>query len=365
LDVGTDDDELLALAASLGCGVAVLDPEVKDVRAVDMTRCMNEEPNRPFVVFQVTASNITNPETLANITSNMSHPATMAEPVLGGSNSSTASLLGLTRPTMLNRIRAAAARHKKQKEEEVAQNASTPAKIKSDGELAEGVANSSQAPASASATSATNTSSETPLVPVEPMESAVKLDSIFSASNTSGAVVVEGPGGNIVVSKVSLLKVTPRSESAATLKALQGAQGLLKSGRVQCVATEMNFDLNTTEAFLGFVSDLEQTGFQLAHIGSLDYSELEVTDQGQYEVFSTDSKQLKELFDTYKRIRSFDERSGFRVYSGSLSLDRKGHYFDYSDQIFACKDGFPKQLGVLAKGTVRFRNGVWWLERKA
>jgi hypothetical protein len=104
-------------------------------------------------------------------------------------------------------------------------------------------------------------------------------------------------------------------------------------------------------------------GFQFAHLGSLDYSELEITNEGQYEVFSTNSKQLNELYDTYKRIRSFDERSGFRVYSGSLSLDRKGHYFDYTDLIFACRDGFPKEVSVLPQGKIRFRNGVWWLEK--
>merc|ERR1719324_1360949 len=97
---------------------------------------------------------------------------------------------------------------------------------------------------------------------------------------------------------------------------------------------------------LNFLADVENHGFQFAHLGSLDYSELEVTDKGQYEVFHTDSKQLQELFDTYKRIRSFDERSGFRVYSGSLSLDRNGNYFDYSDLIVACRDGFPSRFAV-------------------
>merc|ERR1719420_1879070 len=100
LDVGTDDDELLALASSLGCGVSVLDPEVKDVRAVDMTRCMNEEPNRPFVVFQVAASDRTNPETLKNMTNPL--PLTMPSPT--GSNATvlphTQSLLTVGKPTM-------------------------------------------------------------------------------------------------------------------------------------------------------------------------------------------------------------------------------------------------------------------------
>merc|ERR1719221_1988561 len=126
----------------------------------------------------------------------------------------------------------------------------------------------------------------------------------------------------------------------------------------------MDFDLNTTEDLISVFSDLEGVGFQFAHLGSLDYSELEITDSGSYPAFMTDSKQLQELFDTYKRIRSFDERSGFRVYSGSLSLDRNGHYFDYTNLIFACRGGFPSGMPVSPKGQIRFRNGAWWLEGK-
>lgn len=317
LDVGTDDDELLALASSLGCGVTVLDPEVKDVRAVDMTRCMNEEPNRPFVVFQVTAGNITNPETLAN----MSKPLPVDMPK---NASAKASLIGLSKPTMLN------------------------ANLK--GNQPE--------------------HSTDPVVlppPPPPMDKTVMLDTIFmpGASNAEGKAEVTGKDGqSFAVNKISVLKVNPKSETTATLKALQGAKQLLQSGRVQCLVTEMNFDLNSTEAFLGTVGELEKLGFNFAHLGSMDYSELEITNQGQYEVFRTDSKQLQELFDTYKRIRSFDERSGFRVYSGSLSLDRKGHYFDYTDLVFACKGKFPEQLQVQEKGDIRFRNGVWWLEKQ-
>merc|ERR1719460_264286 len=124
LDVGTDDDELLALASSLGCGVAVLDPEVKDVRAVDMTRCMNEEPNRPFVVFQVTASNITNPETLANMT-NPHEWVNMTVSDMGPNMTVSLheepheeSLIGLkkTWPTMLNKLRKKKKKAAKQRE---------------------------------------------------------------------------------------------------------------------------------------------------------------------------------------------------------------------------------------------------------
>jgi len=335
------DDELLALASSLGCGVSVLDPEVKDIRAVDMTRCMNEEPNRPFVVFQVTANNVTNPESLANMTRAVEGSA------VNVSAHPQKSLIELAKPTMLN----ANARRKRAQEKKDLLN---------------------EKPAIEAETVVENkTAAAVEVAPVvvpepEPMESGVMLDTIFTKAggNLSDAAELKGPSGaDAIVNKISVLKVTPRSESAATLKALQGARGLLESGRVECLVTELNFDLNHTEAMLSYVVDMEKLGFHFAHLGSLDYSELEVTDQGQYEVFRTDSKQLQELFDTYKRIRSFDERSGFRVYSGSLSLDRKGHYFDYTDTVFACKNDFPKRLSVLDKGKIRFRNGVWWLEK--
>lgn len=386
LDVGTDDDELLALASSLGCGVSVLDPEVKDVRAVDMTRCMNEEPNRPFLVYQVPANNVTNPETLANITrlsqgsgSNVSeHPATSNV----SEHPPTSSLIGLAKPTMLNRLKRARALKKSQLSDQKPAEKSAGVKtlnakvkpVTANGETAHdtsGVGSSLHSVATDEPVNSTAVANTTYLIaaPPAPMESGVMLDTLFARadadSNASGPVEVTAPSGSSYkMDKVSVLKVTPRSENSAALKALQGAHKLLKSGRVQCLVTEMNFDLNYTEALLNYVTELEHLGFHFAHLGSLDYSELEVTDQGQYEVFLTDSLQLRELFDTYKRIRSFDERSGFRVYSGSLSLDRKGHYFDYTNLIFACKQGFPSRLSVLAKGKIRFRNGVWWLEKQ-
>jgi hypothetical protein len=364
LDVGTDDDELLALASSIGCGVSVMDPEVKDVRQVDMTRCMNEEPNRPFLVFQAPASDVTNPETLANMTAaaHISESSVTAAPSSEASNASSQppkrSLFSkkrseslLAKPTMLNRIRKLASLKKNHLDQ-----------------AAEGAEESAGATNASSATGEVPNATHLAIAePVIPMESGVMLDTLFTradAPNASGPVDVTAPSGaSVTMNQISVLKVTPRSESAATLKALQGARRLLESGRVQCLVTEMNFDLNHTEAFLNYVVELEHLGYTFAHMGSLDYSELEVTDQGQYEVFQTDSQQLKELFDTYKRIRSFDERSGFRVYSGSLSLDRKGHYFDYTDLIFACKKSFPKNLAVLAKGKHRFQNGVWWIEK--
>jgi hypothetical protein len=335
LDVGTDDDELLALASSLGCGVSVLDSEVKDVKAVDMTRCMNEEPNRPFVVFEVNTGSVTNPDTLANMTSMRleSNDASV--------QAHQKSLIGLAKPTMLNKhLRKASEKSTERKENE---------------EKHETTEAATQKPAP-----------EVRVAEPVPLDKTVMLDTIFLRpdTNASNSGEVTGPAGQkFLVNKVNILKVTKHSESDATLKALQGARRLLGSGRVQCLVTEMNFDMNHTDAFLKYVVDLEHMGFQFAHLGSLDYSELEITNEGQYEVFSTNSKQLNELYDTYKRIRSFDERSGFRVYSGSLSLDRKGHYFDYTDLIFACRDGFPKEVSVLPQGKIRFRNGVWWLEK--
>merc|ERR1719214_435553 len=64
-----------------------------------MTRCMNEEPNRPFVVFQVTASNITNPATLSNMTT--LPPAGSSTPNESSASHKTA-FLGSEKPTMLN-----------------------------------------------------------------------------------------------------------------------------------------------------------------------------------------------------------------------------------------------------------------------
>jgi len=331
-----------------------------------MTRCMNEEPNRPFVIFQVTATNVTNPETLANLTRaahELDAPYKTA-PVFKESNSSSpalkkeASMLGMGKPTMLNRVW----REKKLKEEAVALKAKdeTAAQKKKDETAAQ------KKKDEAAAQKKKEEIAKLKANPPVPMQKGVMLDTLFTSPNASlqdSIQVTTASGRKIAVNKISVLKVTPRSENVATLKALEGARGLIKSGRVQCLVTEMNFDVNNTESLLNYIGELETLGFKLAHLGSLDYSELEVTDQGQYEVFSTDLKQLKELFDTYKRIRSFDERSGFRVYSGSLSLDRKGHYFDYTDLIFACKNSFPERLSVLEKGKIRFRNGVWWLEK--
>lgn len=377
LDVGTDDDELLALASSVGCGVAVLDPQVKDVRAVEMTRCMNEEPNRPFAVFQVQATNITDPETLANITHIDLRSASDSEPA-SLTNRSKSALLGmlnrLEKPTMLNLRPAAVPVPKEEKGSKTVQKKRLRKKPHSkplepapaNGTLAHIAVHSSAEGLAPNASSVSSTP-DIHTAPIDPTERGVMLDSLFarpSASNSSDAVDVATPeGANVSVGKIALLKVTPRNESDDTLRALQGARGLVESGRVKCLVTEMNFDMSATESFIAFVTDMERLGFHFAHLGSLDYSELEVTDQGTYEVFHTDAKQLQELFDTYKRIRSFDERSGFRVYSGSLSLDRNGHYFDYTDLVFACKGDFPSRLSVLPKGKIRFRNGVWWLEK--
>jgi hypothetical protein len=226
-------------------------------------------------------------------------------------------------------------------------------------------------PASASPAAKANSSNEVKAVavppPAKPGRRGVALDDLYTRPdmpNAIGPVTVAVPeGAKFNVGEIALLKVTPHAEGDATLRALLGARKLLESGRVKCLATEMNFDVNSTEALLTYLEELEnRSDFHLAHIGSLDYSELEITDRGSYPAFLTDSKQLQELFETYKRIRSFDERSGFRVYSGSLSLDRKGNYFDYTDLIFACKGGFPTRMSMMPKGNIRFKNGAWWLE---
>jgi len=414
VDVGTDDDEVLALASSLGCGVTVLDAEVKDVRAVDMTRCMNEEPNRPFVIFQVSANNVTNPESLANMTkpvptaeswakieaaeavpSNKTeapsastlekqkaheeaklHPRAVAK-----LKAKLSALIVMSKPrvaavlqsekkprVMLNKIRRIA--EEKRKREEAQAKAASVAKAAKDATVALAAKEKAMAAAVALAAKekaeAEAEAAALKAAAEEPMESGVMLDDIFTRDDGEvnvSAFVATPEGDKVEVNKISVLKITPRSETDATIKALQGSMELLKSGRVKCLVTEMNFDLNTTETFLELVTELEANRFKFAHMGSQDYSELEVTDQGQYEVFATDGKQLTDIFGTYKRIRSFDERSGFRVYSGSLSLDRKGHYFDYTDVIFACRDGFPKKMSILAQAKTRFQNGVWWLEK--
>lgn len=166
---------------------------------------------------------------------------------------------------------------------------------------------------------------------------------------------------------IAMLKVVSqrKNKNSSVLQTLQGARGLLSSGRVRCLVTEMNFDIDTSKALLDVFQGMERGGYHFAHVGSLDYARLEVTDNGSYPLFKTDVQQLHELFDSYLRIRRFDERSGRRAYHGSLSLDRQGKFFDYTDLIFACRGSFPSRLTVREKGNIRFRNGMWWLEGTA
>jgi hypothetical protein len=366
VDAGSDDDELLALASSIGCGVSALDPKVQDARAVEMTRCMNEEPGRPFGVLQVATTDVTDAQIFAEIlngTYDAKHYQTKADDKVKkkqkkkqksrkGKHGKHKTLIAGVTPVMLNRK-------------------STPAEDSSDMQESE-ISALEQQKFNTNATATFNSSqmdqaAEANSTHVASPRRGVRLDSLFTKPdipNASGPVTIAtSEGGKLTVNNIAVLKVTPRREGDAPLKALEGARGLIESGRVQCLVTEMNFDLNHTDALLAYFAELEHAKFEFAHLGSLDYSELEVTDHGAYPVFLTDTKQLHELFDTYKRIRSFDERSGFRVYSGSLSLDRSGHYFDYTDVIFACKKGFPDRMAVMPKGRIRFKNGVWWLEK--
>jgi hypothetical protein len=360
VDVGADDDEVLALASSVACGVFALDPKVDDVRALEMTRCMNEEPLRPFAVFQMNATDVSNAGALSEILAQ--------DAAESYHHHQQASLLGGRRPNMLNAARRAVDVSSTEPPLQQQQQQSTPPLNE------ETVQGGDRADSTSKATAANATVAELNGTEAAPSQRGVTLDSLFmrpgrpeaaGAPNASGSVsVLDSEGMSFTVDRVAVLKVTPRGEGDASLRALHGARQLLESGRVKCMVTEMSFDLNTTEELISFFAELEHLGFHFAHLGSLDYSELEITDSGSYPAFLTDSKQLQELFDTYKRIRSFDERSGFRVYSGSLSLDRNGNYFDYSDLIFACREGFPRRFAVEAKGSIRFKNGVWWIEKR-
>jgi hypothetical protein len=384
IDVGSDDDELVALASSVGCGVSVLDPKVKDARAVEMTRCMNEEADRPFGVLQVHATNVNDPVLFSEIldgTYNTKHRQVQQQRKREEKKhkkkkrkkkkkhrrikraKAKLSALGEAKPTMLNSKRPLQMDFPDETKEEPEENAKQFDSTWNEQEKRE---TPLAGKADLEAWRAVNISN---MVTLNESVRGVALDNLYARPdmpNATGPATISVPeGAKFAVGNIAVLKVTPHSEGDAPLRALLGAQKLLESGRVKCLVTEMNFDQNSTEALLAFFAELEhKSDFRFAHIGSLDYSELEITDRGTYPVFLTDPKQLKELFDTYQRIRSFDERSGFRVYSGSLSLDRSGHYFDYTNLIFACRSGFPSGMPVLPKGQIRFRNGAWWLESK-
>jgi len=164
---------------------------------------------------------------------------------------------------------------------------------------------------------------------------------------------------------VALLKVTPQSccTPDTVLKALQGAQKLLASGRVQCLAMEMNFE-NTTEEELDILRILEERGYKLAQTGPGGSFALEISKSGTYVLYSTDTKQLSDVHSTMRRIRTFDERSGLRAYGNGISLNRDGKFFEYGELVFACKSGFPDKIEVRPTGKTRFGNGMWWIEKQ-
>eukprot|EP00747_Dinoflagellata_sp_TGD_P106892 gnl/TRDRNA2_/TRDRNA2_169972_c18_seq1.p1 gnl/TRDRNA2_/TRDRNA2_169972_c18~~gnl/TRDRNA2_/TRDRNA2_169972_c18_seq1.p1 ORF type:complete len:350 (-),score=65.82 gnl/TRDRNA2_/TRDRNA2_169972_c18_seq1:67-1116(-) len=177
-------------------------------------------------------------------------------------------------------------------------------------------------------------------------------------SSTSASAV------NFSAGEITMLKVTPKGCCGpdATLKVMQGARSLIKTGRVRCMTVELNFDKNSTEELLEFLHEVEHQGYRLAHPGPLDSPELDISEKGTYPLFMTDVRQLRELHDTFLKIRSFDERSGYRVYSDGLSLDTKGRYFDYTDLLIGCQGQFPSKITVNSKATLRYRDGMWWPE---
>merc|ERR1719191_685621 len=87
----------------------------------------------------------------------------------------------------------------------------------------------------------------------------VALDSLFSridVPNSSGMVTSLMPDGQkFTAGSIAMLKVTPSEDGDATLKALIGAKSLLESGRVKCLVTSMNFDLNSTEALIAYFAE--------------------------------------------------------------------------------------------------------------
>jgi len=163
--------------------------------------------------------------------------------------------------------------------------------------------------------------------------------------------------------EITLLSIIPERccGTKAALHALQGASELIKSGRARCIAFEMILDPNVTEEILPITHDLELAGYHLFQAGPLDSPNIEVS-QGSYPVYKTDSAQLKDLYETYLRIRRFDERSGYRVYEDGLSLDQDGRYFDYTNMVLACRGRLPRRLVVKEMARIRFQDGMWWPE---
>merc|ERR1719329_737401 len=55
VDIGVGEHEVSALASSLGCATAVFDPDERDAKSLEATRCINE-PKEPFVIYPVLAA---------------------------------------------------------------------------------------------------------------------------------------------------------------------------------------------------------------------------------------------------------------------------------------------------------------------
>jgi hypothetical protein len=332
VDAGTSGSAATALAASLGCSVAAFDPESADVQALETTRCVNA-PAQPFAVFSALASN-----------------ATFAGPPLkelGGRKQAQALLTQALASTAWRGHGSPAGA--------VPSFGASP---KGGGVAAAGVASNRTLAANVALDSVFLKGSPPPVVGATSLAAA--MGGAGSLLNAKGAVP------NFSHGSISLLKVTPHRccGQGAALAALSGARGLLKSGRVRCLATEMAFDTAITPHLLGFFKELEQMGYALLQAGPLDLPGLEVADNGAYPLFKTDVKQLNDLFGTFLKIQRFDERSGYRIYGDGLSLDRDGRYFDYTNFVVACKGQVPHRVPVREKGRVRFRDGTWWPEQQ-
>lgn len=195
----------------------------------------------------------------------------------------------------------------------------------------------------------------------------VALDGIFvGVDNGHGVerrIASLNDTANWTGADIALLKITPHGCCGPneTLNALRGSIELLASGRVKVLMTELNFDPLATHEVIDHLATLEASGYQLLHMGPLD-APLDISDEGTYHLFRTNSSQLLELHRKLGRIRSFDERTGQRAYGDGMSLDRKGRYFDYTDVVFAVKDTPPAHLVIKDNGKARFRDGMWWLE---
>jgi len=298
VDVGAHDHRAAALASSLGCSVAAFDPKPNDVAGLKMTGCLNE-PKNLFVVLPSLAAE-----------TNKMHTVVTAAP-------------------------------RSQLEASLIVKELSPAVFKAE---------------------------------LKPQAShdipGVTLDSIFmhKVDETMSPNIkreLEGVDPSALIGpEITLLSVTPDRCCGikAALHALQGARELINSGRARCITFEMILDPNVTQDILPITHDLELAGYHLFHAGPMDAPNIEVSRQGSYALYKTDASQLKELYETFLRIRRFDERSGYRVYGDGLSLDQEGRYFDYTNFVLACRGRLPRRLVVSDMARIRFKDGMWWPE---